>query len=55
MLVPVVLRLLSTGNHVSDPQAPNPVLGQFLNSNQNGGALLSEAFQLASQFLNRPR
>jgi hypothetical protein len=55
MLLPVVMRLLSTGNHVSDPQAPNPVLGQFLNSNQGGGTLLSEAFQLASQFLSRPR
>ncbi|MBV8901346.1 MAG: DUF937 domain-containing protein [Verrucomicrobia bacterium] len=55
MLLPVVMRLLSTGNHVSNPQAPNPVLGQFLNSNQGGGALLSEAFQLASQFLSRPR
>jgi uncharacterized protein YidB (DUF937 family) len=55
MLLPVVMRLLSTGNHVSNPQAPNPVLGQFLNSNQGGGPLLSEAFQLASQFLSRPR
>jgi hypothetical protein len=55
MLLPVVMRLLSTGNHVSNPQAPNPVLGQFLNSNQGGGTLLSEAFQLASQFLSRPR
>jgi len=55
MLLPIVMRLLSTGNHVTDPQAPNPVLGQFLNSNQGGGTLLSEAFQLASQFLSRPR
>ena len=53
MLLPVVMRLLSTGNHVSNPQAPNPVLGQFLNANQGGGALLSEAFQLATQFLRR--
>ena len=53
MLLPVVMRVLSAGNHVSDPQAPNPVLGQFLNSNQAGGALLSEAFQLASQFLRK--
>ena len=55
MLLPVVMRLLSTGNHVSNPQAPNPVLGQFLNSNQGGGSLLSEAFQLASQFLRGQR
>lgn len=55
MLLPVVMRLLATGNHVQNPQAPNPVLGQFLNADQGGGALLSEAFQLASQFLSRPR
>lgn len=55
MVLPIVMRLLSTGNHVTDPQAPNPVLGQFLNSNQGGGPLLTEAFQLASQFLSRQR
>ena len=53
MLLPVVMRVLAAGNHVSNPQAPNPVLGQFLNSSQGGGALLSDAFQLASQFLRK--
>src|SRR5205807_1169633 len=52
-LIPVLMKLLATGNHQSDPQAPNPVLNNFLGSSQNGGALLTEAFQLASRFLQR--
>src|ERR1700738_2530567 len=48
---PVVMKLLATGTQQTDPQAANPVLDHFLGSNQNGGALLTEAFQLASQFL----
>ena len=53
MVLPVVMRLLATGNHVTNPQAPNPVLGQFLSANQAGGTLISEALQLATQFLHR--
>ena len=53
MLIPVVMRLLATGTHQTNPQAQNPVLNNFLGSNQNGGALLTEAFQLASVFLHR--
>ncbi|MBV9129103.1 MAG: hypothetical protein JO298_01810 [Verrucomicrobia bacterium] len=52
-LIPVVMKLLATGTHQTNPQAENPVLSNFLDSNQNGGALLTEAFQLASQFLRR--
>jgi hypothetical protein len=52
-LIPVVMRLLATGTHQTDPQAQNPVLNHFLGSNQSGGALLTEAFELASQFLHR--
>ena len=52
-VIPVVMKLLATGTHQTDPQAANPVLDHFLGSNQNGGALLTEAFQLASQFLHR--
>jgi hypothetical protein len=53
MLIPVVMKLLASGTHQTDTQAPNPVLNGFLNSSQNGGALLSEVFQLASQFLRK--
>jgi hypothetical protein len=53
MLIPVLMKLLATGNHQSDPQVSNPVLNNFLGSGQNGGALLTEAFQLASRFLQR--
>ena len=53
MLIPALMKLLATGNHQSDPQAPNPVLNNFLGSSQNGGALLTEAFELASRFLQR--
>jgi hypothetical protein len=52
-VIPVVMKLLATGTHQTDPQAANPVLDHFLGSNQNGGVLLTEAFQLASQFLHR--
>jgi hypothetical protein len=52
-LIPVVMKLLATGTHQTDPQATNPVLSNFLGSNQNGGALLNDVFQLASQFLRR--
>ena len=52
-LIPVVMKLLASGTHQTDPQAPNPVLNNFLGGNQNGGVLLSEAFQLASQFVRR--
>jgi len=53
LAIPVLMKLLATGNHQTQPQAPNPVLNNFLGSNQNGGALLSEAFDLASRFLRR--
>lgn len=53
MLIPVVMKLLASGTHQTDAQAPNPVLNGFLGSSQNGGALLSEVFQLASGFLKK--
>jgi hypothetical protein len=52
LVIPVVMQLLATGNHQTNPQAPNPVLNHFLGG-QNGGALLNEAFQLASQYLKK--
>jgi hypothetical protein len=52
-LIPAIMKLLATGNHQTDPQAQNPVLNNFLSSNQTGGTLLTEAFQLASVFLRR--
>src|SRR5258707_5455009 len=48
LVIPVIMQLLATGNHQTNPQAPNPVLNHFLGG-QNGGALLNEVFQLASQ------
>jgi len=53
MLIPVLMKLLASGNHQTDPEAPNPVLNHFLGSGQNGGALLTETFELASRFLQR--
>ncbi len=44
--------LLAGGTNQSDSQAPNQVLNSFLGG-QNGGALLTEAFSLASQFMKR--
>jgi hypothetical protein len=53
LAIPALMKLLATGNHKTDSDAPNPVLSNFLSSNQNGGALITEAFQLASRFLQR--
>jgi hypothetical protein len=53
VLIPIVMRLLATGNNQNNTQAPNPVLNQFLGGNQGGGAVLGEVFQLASQFLRK--
>ena len=50
--VPIIMKLLAGGTNQSDAQAPNPVLNSFLGG-QNGGALLTEAFSLASQFMKR--
>jgi hypothetical protein len=52
MAVPVIMKLLAGGTNQSDPQAQNPVLNNFFGG-QNGGALLTEAFNLASQFVKR--
>src|SRR5258708_4028589 len=43
---------LATGTHQASPQAPNQVLNHFLGG-QNGGALLNEVFQLASQYIKK--
>jgi hypothetical protein len=52
LVIPVIMQLLAAGNHQTNPQAPNPVLNHFLGG-QNGGALLNEAFQLASQYIKK--
>jgi len=52
LVIPVIMQLLATGNHQTNPQAPNPVLNHFL-CGQNGGALLNEVFQLASQYIKK--
>ena len=52
MVIPVVMQLLATGTHQTNAQAPNPVLNHFLGG-QNGGALLNEVFQLASQYMKK--
>jgi hypothetical protein len=52
LVIPAVMQLLATGTHQTNPEAPNPVLNHFLGG-QNGGALLNEAFQLASQFMKK--
>ena len=52
IVVPIIMKLLASGTNQSDAQAPNPVLNNFLGG-QNGGALLTEVFNLASQFVKR--
>jgi hypothetical protein len=52
LVIPVIMQLMATGTHQTNPQAPNPVLNHFLGG-QNGGALLNEAFQLASQYIKK--
>jgi hypothetical protein len=52
LVIPVIMQLLATGTHQTDSQAPNQVLNHFLGGH-NGGALLNEVFQLASQYLKK--
>jgi hypothetical protein len=52
LVIPAIMQLLASGTHRTDAQAPNPVLNQFLGG-QNGGALLNEVFQLASQYVKK--
>jgi hypothetical protein len=52
LVIPVIMQLLATGTHQTNPQAPNQVLNHFLGG-PNGGALLNEVFQLASQYLKK--
>ena|SRR6201987_854953 len=52
LVIPAIMQLLATGTHQTNPQAPNQVLNHFLGG-QNGGALLNEVFQLASQYLKK--
>jgi len=52
IVIPIIMKLLASGTNQSNPQAQNPVLSSFL-AGQNGGALLTEALSLASQFVKR--
>jgi hypothetical protein len=52
LVIPVIMQLLATGTHQASAQAPNQVLNHFLGG-QNGGALLNEVFQLASQSIKK--
>jgi hypothetical protein len=52
LVIPVIMQLLATGTHQTNPQAPNQVLNHFLGG-QNAGALLNEVFQLASPYLKK--
>jgi hypothetical protein len=52
IVIPIIMKLLAGGTNQSNPQAENPVLSNFLGG-QNGGALLTEALSLASQFIKR--
>jgi hypothetical protein len=52
LVIPVIMQLLATGTHQASAQAPNQVLNHFLGG-QNGGALLNEVFQLASQYIKK--
>ncbi len=53
LLIPVVLQLLQTGASSQNPQTgSNPVLNQFLDSNNDGDVNIADAIQLASHFLS---
>ena len=52
IVLPAIFRLLATGTNQNNAQATNPVLNQFL-SGSNGGALLTQVLQLASQFVKK--
>jgi hypothetical protein len=53
ILVPVVLNLLRTGSNTQNPQAGNPVLNSFLDSDRDGDVDIADAMRLAGRFLSR--
>lgn len=53
VLVPVVLNLLQSGNNTQNPQAGNPVLNAFLDSDRDGDVDLGDALGVASRFLTQ--
>lgn len=53
VLIPLALNLLQGGNNTQNPQAGNPLLNTFLDSNQDGTVDLGDALSMAGQFMNR--
>ena len=53
VLIPLALNLLQGGNNTQNPQAGNPLLNTFLDSNHDGNVDLGDALGMASQFMNR--
>jgi len=52
MLVPLVLNLLKTGNDNQNPEASNPVLNSFLDTDGDGDVDIADAMNMASRYLN---
>ena len=52
-LVPLALNLLQGGSNTQNPQAGNPVLNAFLDSDRDGDVDLGDMLRGASQFIGR--
>ncbi|MGA7936749.1 MAG: DUF937 domain-containing protein [Kovacikia sp.] len=50
-LIPLALNLLQSGNNTQNPQAGNPVLNSFLDSNSDGNVDLGDVMNIAGRFL----
>jgi hypothetical protein len=53
ILVPVVLKLLQTGNSTQNPQGSNPVLQTFLDADGDGDVDMADALQMAGRYMSR--
>lgn len=53
VLVPLALNFLQSGNNAHNPQAGNPVLNAFLDSDGDGDVDMGDALGVASRFLSR--
>ncbi len=53
ILVPIVLKLLQTGNSTQNPQGSNPVLQTFLDADGDGDVDMADALQMAGRYMGR--
>lgn len=53
ILVPLVLKLLQSGNSTQNPQGSNPVLQTFLDADGDGDVDMADALQMAGRYIGQ--